>query len=335
MERFGRPRMRGSGAPKPYGARLGPSNRSGGLLGAAPRQSSDQFGFNKPKDWPSRSGNSDGSLLGKPRNLPMRSNSYDTNSRASGRPSAQSNASVPSEVQQLMKSLGLSQEDMQRLSQLPEKELSVNNLAKAIGDLKRGKSQFGDRSNANSFNSPTQRSDARRSDPFPARSRNSFSRDEGRNFGDNNNSSVLGEPPNQQGNFHNRSNQYKEDRSESDDRSFGTSPGRHKHSGIKVTVKPGEQPLGNRPRLLESKHNPDFPGRSSFSSKSQRDEFFEEKQFYDRRNADRFDQPRHDTFSQSSRRVNDQNFNVREVRVIMICNGTFCKMGYSYLISFL
>lgn len=316
MERFGRPRMRGSGAPKPYGARLGPSNRSGGLLGPAPHQSSDQYdsyqGYNKPKEWPSRSGNSDGSLLGRePRNPSMRGNSR------GGRRSPRSSGSVPSEVQQLMKSLGLSQEDMQRLSQLPENELSVNNLAKAIGNLKRTKDQFDNRGNANSFNSPPQRSDSRRTELFSSRSRGSFSRDEGRG--------VLGDAPKQQGNFNSRPNQFKESRSPSDDRSFGNPSGRPKHSSMKVTVKPGEQSLGGRPRMLNSKHDSNFSGRQNFSNKNQRDEFYQDEQFYGRRNADRFDPPRHDLFSQNNRRVNDQKFNVREVRMIwkMIQKGLY------------
>ncbi|XP_078484250.1 uncharacterized protein LOC100185482 [Ciona intestinalis] len=46
---------------------------------------------------------------------------------------------VPPEVKELMKSLNLSPSDLQKLSQLPDNQLSVDNLARAIGNLKQQK----------------------------------------------------------------------------------------------------------------------------------------------------------------------------------------------------
>ena len=306
MERFGRPRFRGAAAPKPYGTQSGPSRgRPSGILRGAPARSSGsgQFGSfqdSKPKRWdgPPRSSTSSGSLLG---NAP--GNSFNSHQRSSAGSRSQSASSVPSEVRQLMHTLGLSQSDMEKLSQLPENELSVNNLAKAIGNLKGSKDGSGGMSSLHSS--------MKHSSSFQR------GREQSRDYGGND--GILGNPPNQN-RFQDRSGR----RSPSGNRSFD-SPRNHKPTGIKVTVKPTDQLLGGRSRLMDSKPGSGFHDRREFASKSQREEYFEEQRLYSRRRSgDQFDQPRNDSFSQSSRRVNEPNFNDREVSLIKHNFDPFC-----------
>ena len=290
MERFGRPDFqRGAAAPKPYGTRAKPTqNRSGSLLGQPSRQSGDQFGSYQNSKPGQRSNVSSGSML---------AGSLGSGSRTSSS-SRQDNDSVPAEVRHLMQTLGLSQSDMQKLSQLPEKDLSVNNLAKAIGDLKQGKQNVGKRSG--SFASPSN----------PIKRSESFQKGRDQNVGYRSNDGILGKQPNQH-NFQGRSGQ----RSPSGNRSFGGPPSRHQPSP-KATVKPAIPPLIPRSRLSDPKSGSSFGDRREFSSKGQRDEYQDEQRLYGRRrSADHPDPSRNHSFSSQSRRSNESNFNSREVRV--------------------
>ena len=278
MERFGRPRFRGAAAPKPYPARPGPSSRPRGSMSGPPRQPGGPFA--------SRSGGASASLLGDG------PGAYSSNARSqpNDRPTRQQ-GSVPSEVRRLMESLGLSQADMQKLSQLPENELSVHNLAKIIGNLKQEKQGFGSR--------PQSHTVPKQPDAFQHENRSSFSPREERSFGAK--KGLLGSSPNQ-GSAQNRPN-FRGNRSPSDG-------DRHKPPGLKVTVKPaGMPPLTSRSRMMETKSGNNFNDR-----RDQKDEYYEESRLYGRkRSPDRFEPQRPNSFSQNSRRVNEPNLNAREV----------------------
>ena len=298
MERYGRPRFQGSAAAsKPYGNRPRSSQtQSGQMLGSSSRQSSDQYGSYQTSKPNQRSNIAPGSVLAGTRSLGSRS------SAASG--SQQETVGVPSEVRHLMQTLGLSQSDMHKLSQLPEKDLSVGNLAKAIGNLKQGKQGGGARSG--SFSSTP--NPVKRSESFQRgreESRGGYRNDEGTHS--NQSSGPRG--------FQGRAGLGQ--RSPTGNRSFGNSGNRHATS-LKATVKSTPQPLMSLPRsrLSDPISGSGFSDRRDFSEQAQRDEYEDEQRLYSRRrSAEQAPQPRNTSYtSQSSRRSNEANFSAREVR---------------------
>jgi len=293
MERFGRPRFQGSAAAsKPYGSRPRSSQSHSTRMAGPSRQSSGQYGSYQNSKPSQRSNVAPGSVLAGTRSLGSRSSAS----------SNQDGISVPSEVRHLMQTLGLSQSDMQKLSQLPEKDLSVNNLAKAIGNLKQGKQGVGSR--LGSYTSTP--NSVKRSDSFQR------GREETRG-GYKTNDSVRGNHSAGQRGFQGRTGQ----RSPSGNRSFGSSGSRQ--PTLKATVKSTPPPLmsvSSRSRLSDPVSGTSFGDRREFSNKGQREEFQEEKLLYGRRrSAERPPQSRNTSYSsQSSRRINESNFNSREVR---------------------
>jgi len=134
MDRYGSPRFRGA-ANQGYGQRR-PSTGARSILGTGPRSSTPQ-GAQASRSI-HRGGGQGKSLLGPPPRAMIQSSYADERSSSWNESNVHSRMhQMPEEVTQLMKSLGLSQADMKKLSQLPDNELSVDNIARAIGNLKK------------------------------------------------------------------------------------------------------------------------------------------------------------------------------------------------------
>ncbi|CAK8689275.1 uncharacterized protein LOC143461153 [Clavelina lepadiformis] len=328
MDRFGRSNYRGGGPMKPYGTRPVPNARSS-LLGAGPGgpsfRSPSQYGSGgnqqSSREWPApRSSSAQGSLLGQPL---KRTSQYDSGHYGHSNTAASSgrtwvneptvNEPVPTEVRQLMHTLGLSQSDMEKLSQLPETELSsVNNLARAIGDLRQEKQVTG-RAHESQYGGSESSGMSNQSGSYGRRG--SFQERDGRgSFGRAGESSLMGDPPSGGRNSfgpNSKSNNYGSNINDSNQQYNSPAANRHKPTGIKVTVKPSDR------RGLPSDGSGYYDPKLSTSYPAQRpdrsyNEYYDDKQYYGRDDtANRYDQ-RNDSFSESSRRINNNSISQRE-----------------------
>nr|CAB3262941.1 uncharacterized protein LOC100185482 [Phallusia mammillata] len=193
MDRYGAPHFRESSAQS-YPVRQPPSRS--GLLGPVPPpdhrpQPQSILKNSRQSEWqgarPAAS-TRDG-ILGAPPKQASRDNYGGRPATWDERHIKPNDGRKSDEVSQLMKSLGLSQSDIQKLSQMPENEINVNNLARAIGDLKKGQSpQFPkDRTSAYDPAQPTADYDYnRRGSSYQSNSRAPYQR---------NDASAPREPP--------------------------------------------------------------------------------------------------------------------------------------------